>query len=382
MTRPSSEELRSPERIPALDGLRGVAVSLVLAVHFVRSPDTGVWSIVGRVASSGWIGVNLFFVLSGFLITGILLDSRGDRNYFRSFYARRALRILPLYYGLIAFVLLLPRMSDLAQWLGASYLAEHQGWFWSYTVNWLFVGEATHGLATGADHGFGALWSLAIEEQFYLIWPLVVALVPRRRTLAAIGTIAMGCVVLRLTLALRGVPVAALYGATLTRLDGLCVGAALAILQRDGGLARWWRSWAFAVCGCALALAAATPFIVRSSHPNALLFAAVEFPIAMGFGALLMMSVATSQSMRALMSARPLRALGKYSYAIYVLQAPVQHVMMGAGARPERIGYPAFMMVGLSITLGLAFASWHLWEVHFLRLRRYAPALLRAEPVS
>jgi peptidoglycan/LPS O-acetylase OafA/YrhL len=373
---------RGTERIPALDGLRGVAVSLVLAVHFVRSPEVGGWSIVGRIASSGWIGVDLFFVLSGFLITGILLDSRGDRNYFRSFYTRRALRILPLYYGFIAFVLMLPRLSALAQWLGASYLADHQVWFWSYTVNWLFVGEATHGLATGADQGFGVLWSLAIEEQFYLVWPLVVALVPRRRILATVGVLALGCVLLRFALALRGVPVAALYGATLTRLDGLCVGAALAVLQRDGGFSRWWRSWAFAVCGCALALAAATPFIVRSSHPNALLFSAVEFPIAMGFGALLMMSVATSESMGAILSLRPLRTLGKYSYAIYVLQAPVQHIMVGAGARPEQIGYLPFMLVGVSITLGLAFVSWHLWEVHFLKLRRFGPTLLRTEPAS
>lgn len=382
MTIQASDVPQRAERIPALDGLRGVAVSLVLAVHFVRSPDTGSWSIIGRIASSGWVGVNLFFVLSGFLITGILLDSRGDRNYFRSFYTRRALRILPLYYGFIAFVLMLPRLSALAQWLGASYLADHQVWFWSYTVNWLFVGEATHGLATGADQGFGVLWSLAIEEQFYLVWPLVVALVPRRRILATVGVLALGCVVLRLALALRGVPVAALYGATLTRLDGLCVGAALAVLRRDGGLARWWRSWVFAVCGCALALAAATPFIVRSSHPNALLFSAVEFPIAMGFGALLMMSVATSASMGAMMSVRLLRTLGKYSYAIYVLQAPVQHVMVGAGARPERIGYLPFMLAGISLTLGLAFASWHLWEVHFLKLRRLGPTLLRAEPAS
>ena len=102
----------------------------------------------------------------------------------------------------------------------------------------------------------------------------------------------------------------------------------------------------------------------------------------MGFGAVLIMSVATSETMRATMSLQPLRTLGKYSYAIYVFQAPVQHVMVGAGARPERIGYLMFMLVGISVTLGLAFASWHLWEVHFLRLRRYGPAVLRTEPAS
>jgi peptidoglycan/LPS O-acetylase OafA/YrhL len=367
------------ERIPGLDGLRGLAVSLVLAVHFVRSPDTGPWSLVGRVASSGWIGVDLFFVLSGFLITGILLDTRGDRCYFRSFYARRALRILPLYYGFIAFILLLPRVAALAQWLGAPYLAAHQSWFWSYTVNWLLAGEAARGLDSGAQHGFGALWSLAIEEQFYLVWPLVVALVPRRRILPVIGAIAGACIVLRLLLAMRGVPVAALYAATFTRLDGLCVGAALAVLYREGGLERWRRAWALGVTGVALLLSAATPLILQDRHATALLFSTVEFPIAMAFGALLILSVGKTGPLKSIMSTPVLRTLGKYSYAIYVFQAAVQHVMVGAGAGPEVIGYVGFMIVGVTVTLGLAFASWHLWEAPFLELRRYGPALLQAE---
>jgi peptidoglycan/LPS O-acetylase OafA/YrhL len=376
MTSQLPNSVRRSERIPALDGLRGVAVSLVLAAHFVRSPETGGWSLIGRLASSGWIGVDLFFVLSGFLITGILLDTRGNQNYFRAFYGRRALRILPLYYGFLMFILLLPRMSALAQWLGASYLAEHQGWFWSHTANWLLAGEAAHGLTTGADHGFGARWSLAIEEQFYLAWPLAVALVPRRRLLLTIGFLTAGCIVLRLTLAIQGMPAAVLSGATVTRLDGLCVGAALAVLHRDRGLAHWWRVWALGVCGCALMLAAATPLIVRSSHSNAVLYGAVEFPIAMGFGALLMMAVAQPGRMSRAMSVRPLRALGKYSYGIYLIQAPVQHVLVGAGAGPQQVGYLIFMIMGLAVTLGVAFASWHLWEVHFLRFRPFGRTLL------
>jgi peptidoglycan/LPS O-acetylase OafA/YrhL len=370
------------ERIPSLDGLRGVAVSLVLAAHFVRPPESSGWSFLGRLASSGWIGVDLFFVLSGFLITGILLDTRGDRHYFRSFYTRRALRILPLYYGFIAFILLLPRMAALAQWLGATYLAEHQAWFWTYTVNWMMAGDAMRGLDSATQNGFGALWSLAIEEQFYLVWPLVVALVPRRRILPAIGGIAGGCVVLRLLLAMQGVPAPALSAATFTRLDGLCVGAALAVLSRDGGLERWRRAWSLAVCCVALLLTGATPFLVRSAYPNDMLFSAVEFPIAMGFGALLILSVAKSGPVKLFMSAPVLRTLGKYSYAIYVLQAPVQHVMVGAGAGPETIGFVAFMVVGVTVTLGAAFVSWHLWEVHFLRLRNFGPAVLDVERAS
>src|SRR5262249_2846553 len=119
---------------------------------------------VGTILARGWMGVDLFFVLSGFLITGILLDSRGADGYFSSFYARRFLRIFPLYYGFLALWFLV-----LAYVFGSAYsdlfARERQVWFWSYTANW------------GRPDELGALghfWSLAIEEQFYLVWPLVV----------------------------------------------------------------------------------------------------------------------------------------------------------------------------------------------------------------
>src|SRR6185369_11811956 len=123
-------------------------------------------------ALAGWIGVDLFFVLSGFLITGILYDAKARKDYFRNFYARRFLRILPLYYGILAlYILVFPRISIVPQRQYQS-LVEHQLWFWTHLSN---VSIAIEGYGN-QQRGWTHFWSLAVEEQFYLVWPAVVFL--------------------------------------------------------------------------------------------------------------------------------------------------------------------------------------------------------------
>jgi peptidoglycan/LPS O-acetylase OafA/YrhL len=132
------------------------------------APRSGAWHLLTAFSSAGWIGVQLFFALSGFLITAALLDSQDGLHYFRNFYAKRALRILPLYYAvLLALLVVLP-------WFIAPrvpYSYEQQATLWLFVLNW----------TQASPYGFGHFWSLAIEEQFYLLWPLVVwRLAPRR----------------------------------------------------------------------------------------------------------------------------------------------------------------------------------------------------------
>jgi peptidoglycan/LPS O-acetylase OafA/YrhL len=165
--------LYSGDRIDTLDGVRGLAILAVLVDHsaFWITPTTFVDRAVQAVTGSGWAGVDLFFVLSGFLITGILLDAKGGQHYFRSFYARRVLRIFPIYYLTIALALaasfipaIVHRFPD-----AAAEIHHVLPWYWTYTTNYLI---SLHGWAA-APMRTAHLWSLAVEEQFYLVFPLL-----------------------------------------------------------------------------------------------------------------------------------------------------------------------------------------------------------------
>jgi peptidoglycan/LPS O-acetylase OafA/YrhL len=163
--------------ILGLDGLRGLAILMVMFGHFIvvgknLEPHTP----VHRFFQSGYLGVDFFFVLSGFLITGILLDTKHRKPYFKVFYWRRALRIFPLYYGLLAISWLSVMLITPGD---AALLKGHDSpaWFWLYASN---IGMACKGtwLDSPTWVGLGHFWSLAVEEQFYLVWPMLVFLLP------------------------------------------------------------------------------------------------------------------------------------------------------------------------------------------------------------
>ncbi len=172
-TRPLDSKELVLKRVPALDGLRGLAILAVVEFHFAEGltnasrPESAIYNVF----RTGWLGVDLFFVLSGFLITGILSNSKGTPGYFRNFYWRRALRIFPPYYAfLFVFGVLYP-------------LARHRPldapwWHWTYLTN---VAIAA-GLPVNSCSHF---WSLAIEEQFYLLWPLLIYMLSRKAAMNA-----------------------------------------------------------------------------------------------------------------------------------------------------------------------------------------------------
>ena len=153
--------MRLPRHFAGLDGVRAVAVGGVIALH-LGCPGSAL----------GWTGVNLFFVLSGFLITGILLEDKGSQHYYATFYCRRSLRIFPIYYLTIATL----AFAGIATGESISHLP----YFATYTQNWLYALYDVHvQFPWGASH----TWSLAIEEQFYLLWPLAVAMLPEQALL-------------------------------------------------------------------------------------------------------------------------------------------------------------------------------------------------------
>ncbi|MBV8281847.1 MAG: acyltransferase, partial [Candidatus Eremiobacteraeota bacterium] len=164
--------------MPALDGVRGLAILMVLLVHFLADllPTTNsVEHAIVYVAGYGTYGVDLFFILSGFLITGILYDASDKTFYFYNFYMRRFLRIFPLYYGVLALLFFVAPLIPRLQGATLNHLVGRQGWAWLYGVNIYTAIQGEWNLSF-INH----FWSLAVEEQFYLFWPMVVYLLARR----------------------------------------------------------------------------------------------------------------------------------------------------------------------------------------------------------
>src|SRR5262249_32690328 len=222
--------------IPGLDGVRGLAI-LVVLIHnvgyFEEPTDSLAIKIIRLGIGSGWIGVQLFFVLSGFLITGILLDTKLDAHYFRSFYVRRVLRIFPLYYlTLIVAFLALPHLMDLGDW--PEQARRYEIWHWSYLTNWF-----------GSVPGLSHFWSLAVEEQFYLIWPFVVFSLSTDRLMRTCGALVVTALLIRIVMVVGHAPVSWNYTFTITRWDALGCGAAIAVAMRDPfwyeRVSRWLR---------------------------------------------------------------------------------------------------------------------------------------------
>ena len=226
-------------RFAPLDGLRGIAITAVFCFHYRIEPHSpGEW---------GWVGVDLFFALSGFLITGILFDSLGDEHYFRNFYTRRALRIFPLYWGLwcvlIVFMLAQGRMeAGFLAW--PAYLGNYMGSYalwagWNHE-HFNRLPAAVHVARETLRVQVGPYWSLCVEEQYYLTWPLVVWMVRSRERLlkvclGAIAGILALRVVLHFYLPAEWVHYNEVYFWTLTRADSLLAGSALALWVRGPG---------------------------------------------------------------------------------------------------------------------------------------------------
>lgn len=375
-----------PNRYPALDGIRGIAVLAVMTFHFFLFGKMASIDAVDRVAAgmanAGWAGVDLFFVLSGFLITGILFDARGTPHFLWNFYARRVLRIFPLYYGvLVAFFVILPHLFSTSAVIRAN--THGQLWFWSYLSN---VHVALHGWSATSEY-VDHFWSLSIEEQFYMLWPFVVAALPRRALLRACGAIAAVSLLLRIWLHAHHMPNAA-FVLTATRMDALAIGAFVALAVRDPDEFRSMLRWVRPMLATTTLLLAAIWIARRGFDKNDPVVGTVGFTLlALTFGALIVLAIdpaGEASRMTRFFLARPLRELGKYSYSLYVFHQPVALLLVSAGisaaaapavwgsALPGEVAYAA---IAGTISLIAAMLSWHLYERHFLKLKdRFAGA--------
>lgn len=339
------------EKIPQLDAVRGIAVLMVIMVH---ASDKYPTLHLQPCFQNGWMGVDLFFVLSGFLITRILLQTKESENYFKNFYARRCLRIWPLYYSvLLLMFVVIPFMRPSE---AATIFESRSSPWWAYP---LFLQNFLVPVPTNATGPLGVTWSLAIEEQFYLFWPWVVRYCSQSQ-LRKIA-IAVICVspVLRLFLSLQQVNI---YSNLFCRLDGLMAGGFLALtVSAPGFRAAPYRKWAW----ISLSIAAPLAWLMNAVTGRwiVLSFTAVA---AASFVYLALFS--EQKWLRTVLTSRFLVYTGTISYGLYLL-----HKIPFDIAQSFHLSRLAILVMPLGMAAGyaLAFLSWNLLERPFLRAKRF-----------
>jgi len=368
-TPPGNATVLKPRHVPGLDGLRAIAVLMVLLCHFQLATPHWIW----QVFHQGGFGVYLFFVLSGFLITRILLSEKSKPGYFRNFYARRTLRIFPLYYGVLAlqFWVLLPIFPTPHTLADAHY----QGWLWAYGYNILTAVKGQYFFSSDWM-GLGHFWSLAVEEQFYLAWPFIVLVLCRETLLKlCIGIVAL-TPILRLAFYAGGANQYWITFFTICQMDSLALGAMLACLESSGRLNALvpmaWR----VVLGIGTVLVICSFFYPRSPETTLpLIF--YHGAVALFFGAIVALAVCGAFSW---LDNRVLREVGQKSYGMYVFHVPLLVLAMNYINLPSHLRQWAwhgcladmiFFSSMIVITYLVAFISYNLYEKHFLRLKRF-----------
>ena len=369
-----------PARLPTLDGLRAIAILLVVPHNLNLIAAFGGTQLFVAALYRGWIGVQLFFVLSGFLITGILLDARDAPDYYRSFFVRRALRIFPLYYAtLLVLFVLLPALGLVPASFKCDAMVELS--YWTYFSNW-------YGPFHQGPDPVSHFWSLALEEQFYFLWPFVIHRRSAGWVMRLCLAIAAASLLLRVVMLLAGTPAQAIYQFLVTRMDALALGGAAAAAFRVPSAASWTLDHRRFLLGASLLSLVAGAVLSRGynfTHPVTL---SLGFTfLAVGFALLVAAVVAAdllgAAGWPAALRWSFLRRVAKYSYAMYVLSVPLHFLVgkpvlsaLGLAAGNSILVDLAYIIVGTALSFLAAAASFHLLEVHFLNLKdRFAPPL-------
>lgn len=363
-------------RIVELDGIRGIAILFVLLKHgTINATDLSQAAhrnlsfpmhALRWLFDTGWLGVDLFFILSGYLITGILLDSTERPHYYRNFIVRRALRILPLYYGFL-----------LACFLWARGVPHpHLLWFATYVGNVrVFIDNAWPPIAVLAP-----LWSLQVEEQFYLTFPWVVKETSRRTlTRILIGSIA-GALVFRI--ALQAYLPNNGYGTYVlmpARMDSLALGGLIAIGSRQSAaiLQSRWLGWVAAICALAFLIVWKTPNVFLQQTIG---FSLIDIALAC---VLILLITGRWPLLTRICRSRALAGLGVVSYGLYLLQLPAFELVnrFAAGLIRWPAGDLLEMLIAFAVGTGFACLSWKFFESPILKLKDYFAAP-RALPKS
>jgi peptidoglycan/LPS O-acetylase OafA/YrhL len=376
------------ERVPELDGLRGAAIFMVVVFHYLEQQGTvsggGLTPILQRLALMGWSGVDLFFVLSGFLIGGILVDARNSPSYFRTFYTRRFFRIIPIYYlWILAYIVLVG--------VAGSYLRAHSnsGLIMApglpiYAHFFFLQNLMVIPFAGLAGAWFSHLWSLAVEEQFYLISPLVVRLLSTRPLTIFLGCVIAAAPLLRVVLlALRTDPwlVSVLMPC---RADSLAIGMLAAVFWRKEGFREWLSDRSGTLYAILAVLFAGVAALWKwSPESQTLGMETIGFTWLAAFFVVILLLALTRRDGPIARLARVawLRELGRVSYCVYIIHLVVNvfcHTLLrrASPATSDARG-AAVTIFSAFATLGIAWISWKLFEGPLVRLGhsfKYQPA--------
>jgi peptidoglycan/LPS O-acetylase OafA/YrhL len=365
-------------RVPELDGLRGVAILLVFLLHYISDSAGGDFgSFLYRFRSVfriGWSGVDLFFVLSGFLIGGILMGVRDSPNYFRTFYLRRIHRILPIYY---VYVSLYPLTSILfLRWPSSpiqvdAALIHRLPLYYVFAQTFNFLPQGTLGW-----YWLAVSWSVAVEEQFYIIAAPVVRFLTLRRLVIALSATILVCPFLRwLVYILWPHREGLFYILMPCRADSLAIGMLTAVLWRNSGTLLWielHRKWLYR--SLAILVMGSLVFVKWFPSPCTLFAALAEYQwLAVMYACLLLIVLVDRQGMIAGVTRWSfLQELGRLSYCIYLIHLPILAISHSVVLRSSRVRIDSIPGLGATIlaallTLAIAKLSWTFLEAPMLR---------------
>ena len=374
----SNPRIRS--RIPELDGVRGLAILLVLGQHYIKDARTGHWPLWVAVPLAplrlAWSGVDLFFVLSGFLIAGILIDARNADNYYRTFFGRRICRIFPVYFLWLGLFFIGVHFSSLPfaeRMINPGVLGtvfSHGLPMWQYPLFLQNIGMSIH--RSVGSKWLEATWSLAVEEQFYLLLPFAVRYLSTRHLIRLICASIVIAPLLRMICLYAGTGSMAPYTLLPCRADALAYGALIAVLVRNRRAWDWIvanRSGLYFILG-ALGMAVGAMTLLPFDNP---LFMGPGFSmLAVMYACLLLLVVVNPGRIEVLAFRwKPLMQLGTIAYAVYLLHVGINFLLHGALLH----SYPAFddarsiLVTGISLVtvIILATVSWRVLEQPLIR---------------
>jgi peptidoglycan/LPS O-acetylase OafA/YrhL len=350
---------------PALDGLRGFASLLVVIYHN--------FGFINNYFFFGWLGLDIFFALSGFLITDILINTVAHKNFLRNFYGRRILRVFPVYYlGLIIFLIVLPGIGSFP--FKFDYYIDHQLWFWTYLQNWLFIFHPPTN-----ESSLNHLWSLAVEEQFYLLWPLgVLVLRKPKYLLTFILLILMLTIGLRWWIWTKHIAGFAYYNLyTFTRIDGICIGCSIALLQKINFrfLENHTSTLIFSFAGLNFLF-----YLLNLRYNDSLPYLAIigYTTFALIFGLLIydIVNIGT-KFYRFIFNISILNLVGRISYGCYIIHWPL-YLMIGPYLKKfaeqhisDRFANFFASAVATLLAYVLGYLSYQYFETKFLRLKNH-----------